>query len=196
MVRKVAQKVSHWLRNNVVFISILVVLIFLLGIVYRRVPESSSLKIVLGILFGILGIVFAVIAIIFPFVLIRKGLKYLFNAKNLISLIIGYLIVTLVIIYLFSQLYAIGNDFNVGYLTRGECYDTFNKEMKFQDSFVSHNYLYLSAITFFTVGYGDICPMGLDKDLSIINALIGHIFTTIILVIAISSFLEKREEKK
>lgn len=196
MVRKTVNKLSHWLKVNVyVFVSLVFVLI-LLRIIYKIIPESDNLRFLSGLLFGIIGIFFTGFAIIFPFIIMRKGFKYLFNAKNLINLILGYLIVTVVIIYLFGQIYSITSDYNVGYLTRGNCYDNFDKTMKAQDSLVSKNYFYFSAVTFFTVGYGDICPMGIHKEISIVNALIGHIFTTIILVIAISSFLEaKREEK-
>jgi voltage-gated potassium channel Kch len=58
------------------------------------------------------------------------------------------------------------------------------------------NYPYFSAITFFTVGFGDICPMGVSKLVSVLNALIGNLFTVLILAIAITNYSENRDNGK
>jgi hypothetical protein len=43
-------------------------------------------------------------------------------------------------------------------------------------------------MTFFTVGAGDICPMGVSKIVTVLDALIGNAFTVLILAIAITNY--------
>lgn len=193
MKNKISNKPFKWIKRDIYSLVILFVLTLLIGIIFKS-TETILLKKISGVLFSLLGVAFTTITIIFPFILINRGIKYLFKAKNIIGLIVGYLVIIFVVIYLFAQIYSISGTLETGYLTRGVCSDNFNKSMISQDNLISNNYFYFSAITFFTVGYGDICPMGLNKEISIANALVGHIFTTIIIVLAISYFIESKKK--
>jgi potassium channel LctB len=188
--------ISKFLKRIVTLDIIFLVLTFILWILFKLTPGIKALQTAFGILFGLSGLFFTILFIALPFLFIRRGMKYLFNHEGvLLRLIWGYLIIIFVIILLFSQLYAVSSAFDLGYITRGTCHDNFNQDMMKADPLVSNNYFYFSSVTFFTVGYGDICPMGASKFIAIINSLIGHIFTTIVLVIALSSFLEYKKEK-
>jgi hypothetical protein len=85
---------------------------------------------------------------------------------------------------------------NKGYLTYGTCSDEFNPEMINIDQNKSSDYFYFSSITLFTVGYGDICPVGWSKILSIINSFAGNFISVILMVIVISAYLNRNHEKK
>jgi potassium channel LctB len=194
---EIKDRLGKFIRQFIYIIIGTLVLTIILWAFYKLSSGIKILQTAFGLLFGVSGFLFTILLLILPFLLIRRGMKYLLNHEGvLIRLILGYLIVIFVIIFLFSQLYSISETFKMGYLTRGQCYDTFDKVMIDADPLRSHNYLYFSSVTFFTVGYGDICPMGINKTISVVNSLIGHIFTTIILVIALSSFLEYRKERE
>jgi len=51
---------------------------------------------------------------------------------------------------------------------------------------------YFSGVTFFSLGYGDIYPIGLSKLLAIIEVFIGHFFTVVIIATLLQkAFLNK-----
>jgi hypothetical protein len=86
-----------------------------------------------------------------------------------------------------------------GYLKYGSCTDTntITDEMINQDPLLVSNffhYPYFSSITFFSVGFGDICPMGASKLIAILNAIIGNAFTVLILALAITNYSTNRRE--
>jgi hypothetical protein len=90
-----------------------------------------------------------------------------------------------------------------GYLKYGSCIDNVDvtRAMIEQDPLIVSNFLhfpYFSTITFFSVGFGDICPMGASKTLAMLNALIGNAFTVLILAMAITNYSVNKsiEEKK
>jgi len=60
------------------------------------------------------------------------------------------------------------------------------------DPNISHDYFYFSAITFFSVGYGDVCPMGLCKIMAVVTAFAGNIVTVVLMAIVVSLYLNRR----
>lgn len=152
-------------------------------------------------LFLLFSTILALYAFIIALALFRHGLKYLFNNQgNIYELIIGYAMAVLGIIFFFTTLYSISEELHTGYLTYGECSDIdVDERVIFNDPNTVQSFsgkFYFSAVTFFTIGYGDICPMGLNKGLSLVNGFFGSVFATIILAIAIAKYLEKDRDKK
>jgi hypothetical protein len=151
--------------------------------------------------FLIFSTILALYAFIIALALFRHGLKYLFNNQgNIYELIIGYALAVIGIIFFFTTVYSISEELHTGYLTYGTCSD-----MDVDDGVISNDpntvqsfsgRFYFSAVTFFTIGYGDICPMGLNKGISLINGFFGSVFATIILAIAIAKYLEKDRDNK
>jgi hypothetical protein len=82
---------------------------------------------------------------------------------------------------------------NLGYITYGKCGDKFSSDMIDTDPLISHDYMYFSSVTFFTIGYGDICPMGAAKLVSVIAAFIGNAVTIVLMGIVITLYMKRRE---
>ncbi|MFA5857172.1 MAG: ion channel [Candidatus Pacearchaeota archaeon] len=145
----------------------------------------------------IIDITSILISIYFVFILIylaRVSLKKLLNPENLLALILSYAIFILGVLIFFSTLYSISENIGLGYLKYGMCSDDFQTSMISADSFLSRNYFYFSAITFFSVGYGDICPMGFAKMISIMNAFTGHLVNVVLVALILNNYLRKKEE--
>jgi hypothetical protein len=88
-------------------------------------------------------------------------IESLIESRSIFSFIVSYLLFILIIIFLFSSFYATNNS---GFAELGE-----QKSIDFQDS------LYFSAITFTTVGYGDITPLDENRILASIEAITGTV---------------------
>ena len=117
------------------------------------------------------------------------------------EIITGYVSSVIFIIILMSILYWTVTLFGVGYLKYGSCVDNVDltRDMMMNDPLRVKEFLhypYFSAITFFTVGFGDICPMGYAKILTMINALIGNAFTVLILAIAITNYSSNKDNEE
>ncbi|MFH1750199.1 MAG: ion channel [Candidatus Micrarchaeota archaeon] len=153
---------------------------------YSIIP--IALIVVSAALFGII-----VVRIIIDY-LIRKPIDKLLTAENLGSLLLSYALFVFGILLLISFSYLELNRFGLGYLTYGKCTDTFSPALMESDSNISHDYFYFSAVTFFTIGYGDICPMGLSKYLSIVTVFMGNIVTVILMAIVITLYLRRKHE--
>ncbi|MGV8086740.1 MAG: ion channel [Candidatus Woesearchaeota archaeon] len=128
---------------------------------------------------------------------IIRLLNHELKIKDILS---GYIVSVLFTILLFGIIYAGLNISGVGYLRYASCIDVVKVDKLLIDSdpYAVNNFfheLYFSAIAFFTVGYGDICPMGASKFVSVFNALIGNIFTVIILAIAVTNYSSHKKIK-
>ena len=119
--------------------------------------------------------------------------------KSITKLFSAYIISIIGLMILFALFYAIAFATKTGYLTYSQCSDEFNKQMIYEDNNLvlsNFGYLYFSAITFFSVGYGDICPMGSAKFISILNTWLGHAYTVIVLGLAMAVYTKDNDKKE
>jgi len=166
---------------------------FLLGMISSfQIPEGSRASLYLG---SSIGFATSLYLIFFVIYLMRRSLKSLFTSRNLIGLFISYVLFVATLTLLFSMAYGAIEDFGKGYLTYGDCTEEFSPAMIDSDEQISHEYYYFSAVTFFTIGYGDICPMGWSKYLAIFNGFIGNFIMVVIMVIVISSYINRASRK-
>ena len=106
------------------------------------------------------------ITTIFIFILIYSTglmlwIKNTFKSRKIIHFLISYIITIIIIILLFAGVYTSGAG---TFLERG-----IEKHLSFQEA------LYVSIITFTTVGYGDIIPIGINRLFVSLEALLGLI---------------------
>ncbi len=154
-------------------------------------PTNFPIRFVIEIL-GILISIYFVLIIIY---VIKNSINRLANPQNLGSLILTYALFILGILLLFSTIYSLVEISKLGYIKYGSCTDNFNASMIETDKDISRDFFYFSAMTFFTVGYGDICPMGFAKIISIFAALVGHLISVVIVALIINNYLRKKEGK-
>ncbi len=128
--------------------------------------------------------------------LLRHSFKSLLSAPSMSRLILSYVLFILAILMLFSFGYRSIEDMDQGYLTYGKCSDYFNPAMIGADEYRSADYFYFSAVTLFTVGYGDICPMGWTKSLALINSFVGNFISVVLMVVVISAYVNRSQQKK
>ena len=103
---------------------------------------------------------------IFVFILIYSTglmlwIKKTFESKKIIHFLISYITTTIIVILLFAGAYTSGAG---TFLDRGA-----EKSLSF------HEALYVSIITFTTVGYGDIAPLGINRLFASLEAILGVI---------------------
>ncbi len=129
--------------------------------------------------------------------LMKKSLGLLLHHQASYStLVYGYASGVAGIIFFFAISYNILAAFGGGFLTYGHCSDALAVAERPLDSVKTiTGYIYFSSITFFTVGYGDICPVGLSRLLAIVNAFAGQIFSTIIVALALGTFINNKDKK-
>ena len=60
-----------------------------------------------------------------------------------------------------------------------------------QDAMRSRDHFYFAGITFYTVGCGDICPMGLSRKLALLNAFSGNFFSVVKMAMVIYLWIER-----
>ena len=152
------------------------------------------------------GIVVASFALLVLYVILFLINRIRLNVTRLLhhdlkfrDIITGYISSVIFTIILFSILYWGMTFVGAGYLKYGSCVDTSDTTRAVIESDplavteFSH-YTYFSAITFFTVGFGDICPMGASKTLTVLNALMGNAFTVLVLAIAITNYSSNKDK--
>jgi len=134
-------KIFHIIRKRGTvfedYATLFIIIIF--GILYFFVLESKINTLIL---------IFMVLTILYS-AGITRYIQHLSRSRNIISFIISYFLVVVAVIVLFSGVYATNNTL---FIANGE-----PTRLTFEDS------LYFSIITFTTVGYGDIAPLGLNR---------------------------------
>jgi len=187
------QKVREWFLNHFFTTFMILIIVNIFFLMNRSVPIILDLiAIALLILY----------VIIYMVTRIQKNIhKLLHHELTFQDILKIYISSAIFIVLLFSLAYWSVTAVGTGYLKYGSCTDNvnINHELIEQDSLAVRSgmdYPYFSAITFFTVGFGDICPMGMSKGVAILNALIGHAFTVIILSIAITNYAANKDNEK
>ena len=159
---------------------------FVLFLIFRlAVVSGSSFFIVLSIIL-LYGHIVIGMALMF-----KKTINALFNAKTLFRLLAAYILSAMLLIGFISPMYYMADLTNSGYLKYGTCTDKMSQDQMLQDiknNVVSDNRIYFTSVTFFALGYGDICPMGVSKYIALFNVAVGVFFITAIMAIAISRF--------
>jgi potassium channel LctB len=170
---------------------ILLIIQFIIIKIPELVPDDFSLRLITLILGIIITIYF--IAVIVH--VARLSIEHLKEPKSLFHLIGAYVLLILVIIFISSILYNFVDLSHLGYIQYGNCNDNFNPSLIDNSPTISTDFFYFSAVTFFTVGYGDICPMGFARVISIIVAFMGHIVSVILVAVILNNYLRKRERR-
>lgn len=173
--------------------AVFICIIFLFYVAVLLIPQGNHALTIVNVL---LSTFLSAYIIGFMLVLIRRSFKRLTTARSLTSLFFSYMVFIIVVCLLFSNLYRFSEEFSMGYLTYGQCSDKFDPAMVYNDTQISTDYFYFTTVTLFTVGYGDICPMGFNKTISLFNAFIGNFITAVILVIVITTFIERSLNNK
>jgi potassium channel LctB len=190
------KKPSGWRRAlfDRPILKLFLVLIFIAIAVELAQLSVPVLRFIVGLM-GIVAVMYAIVLTghIVSIYLIRKPLGRLLSAKDIVSLLFSYVMLIVGVLLVMSVLFIVVEELNLGYLTHGPTTDGFNRDViDSGDPNLSHDYLYFTAVTFFTVGYGDICPMGLCKPLAVLTAFAGNIVTVVLMAIAVSVYLNRR----
>ena len=155
-------------------------------------PEDFPIRIFISVLNVLIAFYFIFLVIHVS----RKSFSYLMNPTHIGALIGSYIILILMILLVFSTIYNIVDLTGFGYIKYGTCSDNFNSSMIASDATISRDFFYFSSMTFFGVGYGDICPMGLAKLVSIIAALIGHVVSVILVALILNNYINMKPKKE
>jgi hypothetical protein len=166
------------------------VIYLLLSYFQESISESFPLRSFIIILEILIGIYFIAVIVF----LIRHWYDRFVNPESLPSLILTYALFIFGILLMFSTLLSIIELTRIGYIKYGMCTDKFDPSFILNDPEISREFFYYTAITFFTVGYGDICPMGFAKLFSIIIAFTGHIVSLVILALILNNYYRKRKD--
>lgn len=88
-----------------------------------------------------------------------------------------------------STLFGVVEGIKLGYLTHGPTSDEFNGDaIDSQDPNISHDYLYFSAVTFFSIGHGDV----LCSQLAMMTALVNNMVNVVLMAIVVSVYPNRR----
>lgn len=182
------------LFNRPILKLFLVLLFIVIAFTLAQHISLSWLKYLFALVTGI-AVAYAVIltGYIVHLYLVSKALARLLSARDIVSLLFSYVMFIAGILLVMSVLFMVVEDLHWGYLTHGPTSDKFNSEViDSGDPNISHDYFYFTTTTFFTVGYGDISPMGLSKILAMITAFAGNIVTVVLMAIVVSVYLNRR----
>jgi len=119
--------------------------------------------------------VFQIVIIVTHIIVFLYALLTVRHSDKLGFILVAYSFVVLITIVVFAYLYWTASFFGLGYLQFSEC-QTISTVSR------SDNWFYFSSVTFYNLGYGDICPiMPLTRLLSQIQVALGVLINTILL---------------
>jgi len=166
-------------KREIKFEQTIFVLIFIGYTVLSLSLVQKSLLVLVSLLILVTGILYILALIMWEKVLVS-------NRKNVPIFVLSYFIFTVLIIFLFVGLYATFGNLGSG----GKIIP--------KNNLTTTDYLYFSTITFTSVGYGDLYPVGDAKIVSTIESYLGMVFNIAIIGVALSRFInpDKRKTKK
>jgi hypothetical protein len=176
-------------KNPISKFILLIVLYLVLSRLISRYYYDYNVKIILYIVQGLIAVFFIVVI----YHLLRLWFSHVNSPKNIPRIIANYLLFIFAIILIFSTILSVLESYNLGYIKYAPCENYINYKDVHEDSSLSKNYFYFTAITFFTVRYGDICPMGYARELSILISLTGHLISVLIVALIINNYYKKKE---
>ncbi len=169
-------------------------ILVILNIVFLNTQKYFPENIVLRWILFLPGFLINIYFIVLIIHVLRVSYQKLMNPKNILTLIGAYALFVLALLLIFSMIYNFIELGSYGYITYSECNGIYNSDNILKDPEISRDYFYFTAITFFTVGYGDICPMGMARYVSIIVSFIGHLVSVIIVALVIHNYFRKQYE--
>lgn len=187
---KKISRFSKILFNRPIIKFVFLIIVYL---ILNSIQNFFSNNYILRNILNIIGILISIYFIIIIIYLIVKWVKKLINPDNIFILMFTYAIFIIALLLLFSTIFNIIETTGSGYIKFGECTAGFDKSMISSDTLISRNFFYFSAMTFFTVGYGDICPMGSARIASIIVSFIGHLVSVILVALILNNYMRKKE---
>lgn len=172
---------------------VLVLLFIVIGSVVAQIISIPLLTFLVAVVM-IIPVVYAIVLTghIVSLYLIRKPLERLFTARDIVSLLFSYVLFIVGILLVISVSFMVVENVHLGYLTYDPTVKLTGDMIDDKDPSLSQDYLYFTAVTFFSVGYGDVCPMGLCKTVAMLTAFAGNIVTVVLMAIVVSVYLNRR----
>ena len=186
-------KLKHQLFDHPVIKFLILILINLTLTKLTGIYPNNKFINITTIIINISIAVYFVMGIIY---IVRRELHRLLNPKNIINLVGAYAFLVMIIILIFATIFSVIEIGKFGALQYGNCSDSYDSMKPTPNKISSHDYFYFSSITFFTVGYGDICPMGMMKYAAILNALVGHLISVIVVALILNNYMQLQNNKK
>ena len=171
------------------FISLIFIQIIIFNL-ETKFPKNVPVRWVITIISILIAVYFIIVII----KVITRSLDHLMNPRNILSLMGAYILLIIAFLVVFATMYNFAELSHLGYIKYGQCTDQFNSDFAISDPDISREFLYFTAITFFTVGYGDICPMGFAKIISMLVAFTGHIVSVIVVALIIQNYFRKQKQ--
>lgn len=181
--------VIFWEESRaVIYIIPFLTLIFLFSKIRHIIKEKGTVLedyttiaviLIFLVLYTILkGQINSTLALVFIFMLFYSAglviwLKARITSKKITHFIVSYITTVILTVLLFSGAYTSGT----GAFSEGGI----QKELKFREA------IYFSAVTFTTVGYGDIVPLGTNRAFAALEALLGITINTALIGYVLAS---------
>lgn len=168
------------------FLALAIIYIVLVNI--QNYFSNNLPRIIINIIGVLISIYFVIVIIYF----VKRWFNRFINPENLFVLLVTYTLFIIGILLILSTLFNLTEITGLGYLKYGICQDKFDSSMIHSDPNISKQFFYFTSSTFFLIGYGDICPMGLAKYLAILTGFIGHLISVIVVALVINNYLRKK----
>ncbi len=184
--------IKNKMKKDTRIISIAAITLFTIIWTLYYLPIGSTTTI---ILLCLLFVCWFLLVIKILDLLLNHASKKIEQTGKLQIVIVTYVVSTLLLMFLFSQSYLFLQSQKLGYITYWDCTNTYSIENFDTDTQITDDYFYFSAITYLTIWYGEICPMWLSKNISVINGITWFVFNIIIIWVIMQVFTSAREQK-
>lgn len=132
---------------------------------------SLAIIIIFGVIHFVLGekinsiMITTIVFILAYSVGLVPWINDIIRSRKITSFILSYVFFVVMIVLLFAGMYALNDD--------KFFYNNVQQTISFEDA------IYFSAITFTTVGYGDIAPVGINKLITSLQAILGMVLNIV-----------------